>query len=507
MLYVIKKTQVLLVGLVVLTAPLVGSASPLLETVGDTLSTAAMQPRTLAGGSAAAYFNPSLLLDSPAEIAVGLVVLRQSIGVTLYGRPGPEYAIPDGIENGSRSDGTGFESYGVGTNLLQFGKEGDTPQASLRARPRQGAGTGHDTGTYASVGMNVHLFDGKFALGFHGLVPNGDFTQLNAFYNDEREQYFSNSLHAELYSDRMTAISFGAGACLKITDELSLGLGATLGLQAGVQAAAFVADASQLGDILIDVTAPVNISVAPHFGVSYHVTDRVHLTATAHAPKQIDLNTNFTFLLASGVEQESGIQFVLDYSPWMIGTGGELVLVENRKHRLALATSLLFAQWSTYINRHGERPRDSYAWADTLSATGGVRYRFRDLTTLVDVGYVPSPVPEQTGRENYVDNDRFTSALGAQYEIELWGTPMRVGALFNALRLIPRENHKRETPTDPGGDIIQPDLVVDEVPDDARLGRQPVPGAAGLQTNNPGWPGFESRGWVLSGSVYLAISI
>ena len=53
----------------------------------------------------------------------------------------------------------------------------------------------------------MKLFEQRLALGLHGLIPNGEFTKLRAFYNDEREQYFSNSLHPELYSDRMTALS------------------------------------------------------------------------------------------------------------------------------------------------------------------------------------------------------------------------------------------------------------------------------------------------------------
>ena len=35
----------------------------------------------------------------------------------------------------------------------------------------------------------------------------------------------------------------------------------------------------------------------------------------------------------------------------------------------------------------------------------------------------------------------------------------------------------------------------------------PVAGAQGLQTNNPGWPGFESEGWVLVSALYFRVSI
>jgi hypothetical protein len=48
--------------------------------------------------------------------------------------------------------------------------------------------------------------------------------------------------------------------------------------------------------------------------------------------------------------------------------------------------------------------------------------------------------------------------------------------------------------------------MVDELPDDAVDARgDPFPGAAGLQTNNPGWPGFGSDGWILGGSLTLTL--
>jgi hypothetical protein len=58
--------------------------------------------------------------------------------------------------------------------------------------------------------------------------------------------------------------------------------------------------------------------------------------------------------------------------------------------------------------------------------------------------------------------------------------------------------------------MTRPNLVIDEVPDDATGGVDPVTGVArplegreGLQTNNPGWPGFFSAGWLVGGSCHV----
>ncbi len=62
------------------------------------------------------------------------------------------------------------------------------------------------------IGLIAKFFRQRLSFGFYALIPNGDFTSLRAPYVDEREQYFSNSLHPELYADRLKAISLAAGA-------------------------------------------------------------------------------------------------------------------------------------------------------------------------------------------------------------------------------------------------------------------------------------------------------
>jgi len=51
-----------------------------------------------------------------------------------------------------------------------------------------------------------------------------------------------------------------------------------------------------------------------------------------------------------------------------------------------------------------------------------------------------------------------------------------------------------------------PELVLDEVPDDAVASGQPLAGREGLQTNNPGWPGYSVAGWILGAGVNLTLA-
>jgi long-chain fatty acid transport protein len=44
------------------------------------------------------------------------------------------------------------------------------------------------------------------------------------------------------------------------------------------------------------------------------------------------------------------------------------------------------------------------------------------------------------------------------------------------------------------------------VPDNAVLGGRALGGREGLQTNNPGWPGFGSRGWIVGGGINVSLT-
>jgi hypothetical protein len=468
--------------------------SPVFDLTGGADGMGGLQAGTVPGGASAAYFNPALLVEVPFGLTAGFMVLSEQIGISLDGRPGTQFSIPDGVANAAHASGAPLGNVPLPTNQLQV------------THPRQGAGTGHQTIAYETIGFAAKLLEDHLGLGFYGIIPDGNFTNLDAFYADEREQYFSNSLHPELYDDRLTGLSLAFGAGFKFDDTFSVGVGAGLTLRAGVAAPTYVANAGALQNLLIDTNASVNMSVAPNMGLSYRPTPRWRLSATAHAPEKVEMAIDFTFLLPNGIKQGSSINLVYDYMPWQFGAGTEYDVVQHKHETLTLAGTAVYQKWSDYLDRHGEAPIAAYGWYDTLTPTVGVRYKYWGTGTFVDVQYKPTPVPAQTGRTNYVDNDRIGGAVGVDYEFNVWHTAMRVGAQALMYWLMPRQQTKLPTPNEPDGLNHYPALVSDELPDDSQIGGQPVPGAAGLQTNNPGWPGFSSTGVIVGGGVYLSVT-
>jgi long-chain fatty acid transport protein len=479
-------------------------ASPLLELVGGFGGQGALQARHAGPSPASAYFNPALLTDATPGLSAGVLVLNSELGVRVDAR-GAQAAVPDGLVNAYHADGSRFSTYPIATDLLQNGRPADSLTPALRSRPRQHAGTGHQTHSYEALGLVVKMFHDRLALGFYGLIPNASFTNFSSFYVDEREQYFSNSLHPELYGDRLTALSLAFAAGVRLSDTFSVGMGATLGLRALAEAPVYVADAGRLQDVQVNTDVRVKMTLVPHGGFSWN-PGRWHLTGTLHAPQKLQVKAGFQFLLATGIEQGSSLAFTYDYQPWQAGAGVGYDVLRRGDITWTATGSLLYGRWSRYFDRQAARPRGEYAWSDTLGGAIGSRVQVANVGVALDGQYQPTPVPLQTGRSNYVDNDRLGLALAVDYAFQLWGTKLRAGAQLQSYRMLARRQTKRTPPTRAQGENQTPQLVTDEVPDDAVISETPVSNRAGVQTNNPGWPGFSSQGWVSSAGLYLCVA-
>src|SRR5690606_9635825 len=95
---------------------------------------------------------------------------------------------------------------------------------SVPANPRQGDGSSGQVRAYQMPGLVNHMLNGYLSLGLYALVPLTTFTQADSFFVDEREQFFSNSIHPAMYADRLTPVSLAFGAGSQMLDWLSIGL-------------------------------------------------------------------------------------------------------------------------------------------------------------------------------------------------------------------------------------------------------------------------------------------
>jgi long-chain fatty acid transport protein len=471
-------------------------ASPLFELAGGVTGTAGLNARAAGPGSPSSYFNPALLTQAAQGFELGVLVLSDQISMTLDGREGGNVPLVLGSFD-AYVDGNPISKNTIPTRWLERGCPEPTCSPPFQARPRQAAGSSGVTRAYQIIGLVSELIADRFVLGLHALVPYGEFTTAHAFYNDEREQFFTNSLHPELYADRLTATSLAFGAALKPIDQLSVGVSFTLSLRNTAQASTYVPNSTDYDQLLVSTDVGVNAALSPHFGVTWSPSDSTHVSAVVHTVQKLEIDMQITAILPGGNESGTTRRMVHDYVPAIYTLGIAQDVMRMGPHRLGLAATADYSIWSSYLDRHGESPSrggDDFAWSDTLSGSLGLRYGHRGLRSFLDVAYKPTPVPPQTGRTNYVDNDRLSTALGADIEVELLGLTFRPGAQLQAHRLLPRYQKKDDA------------LIRDELPDAAlTLDGDPVVGREGLQTNNPGWPGFASEGWIFGASASVML--
>jgi hypothetical protein len=501
----LRRTSTALLAALVVLAPAAADASPLIDLVGPIGSEGGAQGVVSGGAASSSYFNPALLLDADEELLIGFAGIAEQVGVTLDGRRGGD--VPSLVSGRDilGPDGTPIANSTVPSDWLRSGCHGgtgagDCPPPGFAARPRQAQGSGQKNRAYLALGIVKHLVPDRFTLGMYALIPFSGFTSARSFYPDEREALFSNSLHPELTGDRLTSLSFVFGAAFKILPTLSLGAGLSLGFTNSAGASTYVRDSTNYDTLLLNDSIKTTVEVAPTVGVRWLATKWLRIGAAVHAPEHFIVDTTISATLPSGTESSTSRHDVYDFMPWIVSFGAEGDVAHKGDWSMTAVGSVKYAMWSSYLDRHGASPADygkEFAWKDTLTVAVGMRHHFGTARAWLDVQYVPSPVPDQVGRSNYVDNDKVGVVAGVDVLKTVGQTKLRPGLNVFVNRLLPRHVTKDDT------------KIVDELPDGSVYGstHDPVPGAKGLQTNNPGWPGFASRGWVWGAVMTLSVPL
>ncbi len=479
-------------------------ASPVVETIGPVSGDGGFNPVIVGASAGSTYFNPALLGDAREGALVGFSLSSEQVGITLDGRRSGANVPLAVAGRDILKDGQPIDNGVVPTDWLNFGCEKGTgvgqcsQQPSFAARPRQQHGSNGKTRAYLTLGLVKHLIPDRLSIGLYAMLPLSRLTTTSTFYVDEREALFSNSLHSELYGDRMTALSISAAGAFKLLKNLSIGVGVAIGLTNAATSASYVRDSTNYNTLLINNEVGVTVAVSPHMGIAYRPFSWLNVAGSLHAPQSFVLDTTLSSTLPSGVQSGATKREVHDYLPWRASFGVQADVMKRARWSLGVVASVKYAAWSDYLDRHAASPGiygGDQVWKDTLTWSAGIRPRYKFLRTWVDLQYAPSPVPEQIGPANYVDNDRVGMAIGSDLTLDVAGTKLRPGISLTGSRLIRRHNTKVDS------------RIVDELPDGSTFAgtRDPVPGAPGLQTNNPGWPGFASSGWILGGSVSIEI--
>ena len=474
-------------------------ASSVLELVGAQDSVHPFTSRIISTGAEAAYFNPADLatLDDSFKLGIGMTIQNKSI---------KHKARPDGYDITDHI-------YDVDTGSMGAGIDGFyAPMATSDLLNRRGSS---DYDSFDGVIMlgavkniakkSLEKLGGQLTAGIYAVLPFSGIQTQEPFFNDEREQYFSNSLQFELYGDRLKQFSVAAALAGRFGRYFRIGAGVAISTYTKTQNRVFVPSPTDPAVQLINAKMKVGASVMPYFSFVVNPVAGWHLTGTFHFPTNtgiVKLNNEMQVL---GWEYEDGKKtgylkasssMTAGYQPIKLSIG-TYYDIDVKGYKLTPMAGFEWSRWSTYVNRHGEKPSDE--WDNTFSVSAGLIMRHQERRAAFGFSYVPSPVPAQTGRENYVDNDRFGFSLGYH---EYFGITdqVKIGAgISGSLQwLLSRTEEKDlERATKDGG-------LVDELPDDAEYYGSKVTAEefesikSGLQTNNPGFPGWTSKGFLLN---------
>ena len=464
-------------------------ASSALEMLGSPTGANALTARLFSRNAAAAYFNPALLPEANFKLEAGFFGLVTRGKIHLKPRPA-------GVD--------------VPASIYDTTVPGATMPAMATADlPNLRSDTDEDDHIlYAVLGI-VRPLAGKYLVfGFYGLLPVNDFLDEKGFFPDEREQYFSNKLYFEQLGDRLSASSFAFAVGSQLNDWLAIGAGIDIAVVTQSNMAVYMPDAGKQQNVMLDPDIRTNSKFKPYLGALYRPSPRVAVTATLHLGTSNDTNGENQVRLRNYTSQyPAGLNYIPQVytltqgnEPARLGLGASLAsrrLVESGRPAWEVGLVAVAERWSQYRDRHGEAPPDS--WHNTVTVVAGGNLAWRQRRLSFDLGYAPTPVPDQTGRTNYVDNSRIVSSASIESPVRLLGRDVEAGFYLFGSVFIPRSADKNPSAAHP---------VLDDFPDNAIDIRTNLPAvsAAGFQTNNPGYPGFDSHGFMLGAGVCLRIA-
>jgi long-chain fatty acid transport protein len=468
-------------------APGAAQASSTLEIIGATAGGNQITARVLSRGPAVTYFNPSLLPEATPKIEAGFFGLATQSNIRLKARP-------------------------VGVDVTKSIYNTNTPDPPRIAPlatadlPNQRSNTDADDNVvYAAIGMVRPLAGKALVFGFYAFLPVRAFLDQKGFLADEREQYFSNQLHFELLGDRLdvSTITFALGS--QLSDWISVGAGIDVSIFTVSKVTVYVPDALDQKNVLLAPDIHTDSRFKPYFAATLHPSARSSVVGTLHFPfantTQGENDLRFWQPLDPGQSRTTQQGYVISQGsePLRIALGGSYCgrYLPDGRAPWEIGVQLLGERWSQYHTRQGDHPLDR--WNDTVSVAVGGGFLWRDRHVTADIGYVPSPVPDQTGRTSFVDNSRLVASAGIEGPVRFLGRELEAGITLFAAYFLPRSVTKDPNAAHP---------VLDEFPDDTidKTTNAPAADAVGLQTNNPGYPGWKSTGYMVGAGATFRIA-
>ena len=361
-----------------------------------------------------------------------------------------------------------------------------------------------DTQEYGSsggllLGGTIHPWQGKLALGAMVAMPFEGVARMDTVYHDEREQYFSNRLSFVRMGANARRESIGFGLAYKFKPWLAMGLGLMVLPEVKTVNRVYTPNAADPSTVYLNIDTKNSLREALVVGVMAKPHDSVTLGVALQDEIAFNLGGR-NDVQVRGTNDDEVINQTLaltqGYHPPR-ATGG---LGFEFSNDCVVDLEVSWMGWSRFRGSHDEQ----VAFNDVVEYRGGVELPFaKESSVRVGGGWKPSPVGVQDGRFNYVDNDRFVVAAGGGRQFELWGQRFQLDVAVQLHGLISKTVHKKiqgaYEDCAAGGVSL-----CDEFPDPgAGVTDELRARSEGLQTGNPGFPGYSHGGYLIHAALEL----
>jgi tRNA uridine 5-carboxymethylaminomethyl modification enzyme len=448
-----------------------------------TMFGAGSQSISLAGGGSALSDDYSALFNCPAGMAFG----QQSLGVGFVGGINQL-----GIRLSERPSGYDPSDLGEASPVIPY---------KYRLTKRHNPSRPPDVLGF-EIGTTISPFYDWVKLGVLAYVPLTGLGRQYTYFADEREQYFSNTLHYELYGEQLISQQVFVGASVQPLKWLALGLGFRLMPSSKSNVMVLLPNTVDQTQQEMNLRVETGFHLGAIAGIMTSLfEDRFRFAFTFR--DKIDMSfKGKTEVQMKGFEDTSEYPFYQPVSFMILFLPRQVAYGAGYKSRyFKLTLDLTWSQWSEYTDNH-DQPA---GFQDTINYSIGGEYMPSQWFKLRGgFGFHPSPVPPQTERTNYIDNDIYIIGLGAVFNVDVYGKNLEINVFSQfqfASDLQTVKNVHSQYPSCAAGEKN----LCDEVPDDLKdpVSGKVIEGASGLQTGNPGWPGFSSGGWIGLTGVHL----
>lgn len=422
----------------------------------------------------AVHYNPAALLSGRSSLGGGVSYAAKQLEVKLTDRPAG-YEIPD------------------------LGASSPTVPSEYLLQPRRGReGTDHTWTMYTGLSSDLGTRDLRFGLLLSLPVYHSTESYPSTF-PDEREQHFTNQVSFSLLGGRVEHFVAEFGLAYQLFDWLALGVGASVMPNVFTRNFVYMPDAARQDAVNLNLDLKTEtqwrliggLIVKPNrrfkIGVSYR--DEQYMSIRGVNEVQVRGLQG-----GEGYPFEQNLHIITDYSPRQFTYGGAWFGDHNM-----FTADLVYTVWSSYLDQHG----DPVDFEDTWSPRLGYEHNLGlDQKIRIGLRWDPSPVPEQTGRSNFVDNDRAVVSIGGGHPIKIADKRLTISWHVQLHSLIGR-SHTKAIPASLETCERDTRALCDEVPDDTMNPRtgEPYPEAEGLQTGNPGFPGYSSGGLIVQTGI------